>query len=118
MALIKVKDFAYGRLQAPDLDVEEEFLTHFGMTRAARTPRALYMRGSDPSHHIHVTELGEPRFVGLAFHARSEEDLERLSRVEGSSPVEKIDEPGGGKRVTVREPNGYAIEVVHGIEAL
>ena len=48
----------YGRLQAPDLDLEEEFLTAFGMVRAARTPTALYMRGTDPAHHIHVTEKG------------------------------------------------------------
>ena len=35
MPLIKVKDLAYGRLRAPDLDQMEEFLIHFGMTRAA-----------------------------------------------------------------------------------
>ena len=66
MALIKVTDMAYGRLRAPDLDVMEEFLTRFGMTRSERTPTALYMRGTDPAHHIHVTEKGEPGFVGLA----------------------------------------------------
>jgi hypothetical protein len=56
MAVIKVRDLAYARLRSPDLDAEEGFLTAFGMVRAARTPRALYMRGTDPSHHIHVTE--------------------------------------------------------------
>src|SRR3989338_7795135 len=56
---IKVTDIAYGRLRSPDLDQAEEFLTDFGMVRAARTPTALYMRGSDPQHHIHVTERGE-----------------------------------------------------------
>src|SRR5262249_21649273 len=115
MALIKVKDFAYGRLRAPDLDVEEEFLTHFGMTRAARTPNALYMRGTDPSHHIHVTEKGDPQFVGFAYYAASEEDLHRLAKAPGASAVEAMDEPGGGKRVRLKEPNGYQIEVVHGI---
>ena len=34
MAVIKVRDLAYGRLRAPDLDLEEEFLTAFGMVRA------------------------------------------------------------------------------------
>ena len=118
MALIKAKDLAYGRLRAPDLDAEEEFLTHFGMTRAARTPTALYMRGTDPFHHIHVTEKGDARFVGLAYCAASEEDLHRVAKAPGASGVEAIDEPGGGKRVRLREPNGYQIEVVHGIEKL
>lgn len=115
---IKVADLAYGRLSAPDLDVMEEFLTDFGMVRAARTSRALYMRGTDAAHHLHVTELGEPRFVGLAWHAANEEDLHRLARLPGASAVEAIDEPGGGLRVRLKEPNGYQIEVVHGIEAV
>ena len=118
MAVIKVKDLAFGRLRSPDLDQAEEFLTHFGMIRAARTPTALYMRGTDAGHHLHVTELGAPGFVGLAYYAASEEDLQRVAKAPGASAVEAIDEPGGGRRVRLREPNGYQIEVVHGIEAL
>jgi catechol 2,3-dioxygenase-like lactoylglutathione lyase family enzyme len=116
MALIKVTDLAYGRLRAPDLDLAEEFLVHFGMTRAARTENALYMRGTDAPHHIHVTEKGEPGFVGLAYYAASMDDLKKVSKAPGASPVESIDEPGGGKRVRLREPNGYQIEVVYGIK--
>jgi catechol 2,3-dioxygenase-like lactoylglutathione lyase family enzyme len=118
MALIKVKDLAYVRLRAPDLDPQEEFLTHFGMLRAERTPNALYMRGTDPSHHLHVTEKGNAAFVGFAYYAASEEDLHRVARAPGASAVEKIDEPGGGQRVRLREPNGYQIEVVWGIDPL
>jgi len=51
MAGIKVADFAYPRMEAPDLDQMEEFLTHFGFVRAERTPDALYMRGADSHHH-------------------------------------------------------------------
>ncbi len=118
MPAIKVTDIAYGRLRAPDLDRMEEFLGDFGMVRVARTGRALYMRGTDPAHHIHVTELGEPGFVGIAWYAASEEELHRLAKLPGASPVEAIDEPGGGARVRLKEPNGYQIEVVHGIERL
>jgi catechol 2,3-dioxygenase-like lactoylglutathione lyase family enzyme len=118
MALIKVKDLAYVRLRAPELDVQEEFLTHFGLTRSARTPNALYMRGTGPRHHLHVTEKGQPGFVGFAYYAASEDDLKRVAKAPGASEVESIDEPGGGKRVRLREPNGYQVEVVHGIEDL
>jgi catechol 2,3-dioxygenase-like lactoylglutathione lyase family enzyme len=116
MALIKVTDIAYGRLRAPDLDAAEEFLTHFGMVKAARTPKALYMRGTDVAHHIHVTEKGSPGFVGLAYYAPSMAALKRLAKAPGASAVEEIDEPGGGQRVRLKEPNGYQIEVVYGIE--
>lgn len=116
MALIKVTDLAYGRLRAPDLDLAEEFLTHFGMVRADRTNHALYMRGTDPAHHIHVTEKGDPGFVGLAYYAASLDDLKRLAKAPGASGIEAIDEPGGGKRVRLTEPNGYQIEVVYGIK--
>ena len=115
MPVIKVRELAYGRLRAPDLDLMEEFLTHFGLIRSARTPTALYMRGTDPRHHLHVTEKGDPAFVGFAYLAASEEDLARVAKTPGASPVESIDEPGGGRRVRLREPNGYQIEVVHGI---
>src|SRR5215470_15908645 len=118
MPLTKMIDLAYGRLRAPDLDVAEEFLTNFGMVRAERTPTALYMRGTDPAHHIHVTEKGEPGFVGLAYYAPSLDALKRLAKAPGASGVEDIDEPGGGKRVRLREPNGYQIEVVHGVKRL
>ncbi len=118
MAQIKVTDLAYGRLRAPDLDVAEEFLTHFGMVKADRTKNALYMRGTDPAHHIHVTEKGDPGFVGFAYYAANLDDLKRLAKAPGASPVEAIDEPGGGKRVRLREPHGYQIEVVYGIKRL
>jgi catechol 2,3-dioxygenase-like lactoylglutathione lyase family enzyme len=118
MPVIKVRDIAYGRLRSPDLDAQEEFLTHFGMVRAARTKNALYMRGTEPAHHIHVTEKGEPGFVGMAYYAESEEDLEQVAKVPGASSVEDLDEPGGGKRVRLQEPNGYQIEVVWGMEQL
>jgi catechol 2,3-dioxygenase-like lactoylglutathione lyase family enzyme len=115
MSVIKATDMAFGRLRAPDLDRMEEFLTRFGMTRSARTPTALYMRGTDPNHHIHVTEKGDPKFLGFAYYAASEDDLARLAKAPGASGIETIDEPGGGKRVRLSEPNGYQIEIVHGI---
>lgn len=116
--MIKVTDLAYVRLRAPDLDQAEAFLTDFGMVRSARTATALYMRGTDPSHHVHITELGDPAFVGVGMYAASGADLDVLARAPGASAVEAIDEPGGGRRVRLTDPNGIAVEVVHGIEAV
>jgi catechol 2,3-dioxygenase-like lactoylglutathione lyase family enzyme len=117
---IKILDIAYPRLRTPDLDAMEVFLTDFGMVRSARTPNALYMRGTGPAHHLHITEQGEPGFAGLAYYARSEEDLHIIARhPDAVSGVHAIDEPGGGQRVLLREPNnGFIIEIVFGIEQL
>ena len=118
MPAIKVADFAFPRMEAPDLDEMEEFLTHFGLIRAERTPDALYMRGTDNHHHLHVTQKGGTKFIGFAYHAASEDDLKRLAKLPGASGIETINEPGGGKRVRLTEPNGYQIEIVHGIATL
>ncbi|MGB5079277.1 MAG: catechol 1,2-dioxygenase [Burkholderiales bacterium] len=118
MPVVKVTDIAYGRLQSPSLDEAEEFLTNFGMVRAERTPDALYMRGTDPDHHIHVTHLGPSRFIGLAFFVESEDELKKFAGVSGASGIENLDEPGGGRRVRIKDPHGYEMEVISGMRML
>src|SRR4029078_13351119 len=58
MPIVKVTDLAYARLQSRSLDDAERFLTDFGMIKSERTRDALYMRGTDAPHHIHVTHRG------------------------------------------------------------
>jgi catechol 2,3-dioxygenase-like lactoylglutathione lyase family enzyme len=96
----------------------EKFVTDFGLVVASRGDDALYARGTDPEPYVHVTERGESGFRGLAFEAASADDLRAAAKLDGASPVEKIDAPGGGQRVRFTDPDGYAIEVVHGRELL
>jgi catechol 2,3-dioxygenase-like lactoylglutathione lyase family enzyme len=116
--MIKVADVLYLRVNAPDLDQMEGFLLDFGLHRSARTANALYMRGTDPDHHIHITELGEPGPFSFGFLAAEEGDLEKAAALEGASAIEDIDEPGGGKRVTLHDPVGTKVEIVWGMEQL
>lgn len=118
MSHIKITDIAYVRVRVPDLDLAEQFFKDFGLLVSARTPTALYMRGSGTAHHVHVAELGEAKFLGVAFKAASQDDLHVLSKVAGASAVESIPEPGGGQRVTLTDPDGHRVEVVHGIAEL
>lgn len=114
--IIRVDDVAFPRFQAPDLDEMEAFLRSFGMLRSARTEDALYMRGTDPDHHLHVTHLGPPAFLGLAFVA-SRDQLDVLATATGTA-VEELGEPGGGEVVHLHDPDGRIVDVVAGIEAL
>lgn len=113
--VIKVTDVAFPRFQAPDLDRMQAFLEAFGMQLAQRTADALYMRGSGSDHHVHVTHLGEPAFVGLAFQAASRSDLATLADATGAK-VEPTGEPGGGEVVHLKDPDGRVVDVVFGID--
>jgi catechol 2,3-dioxygenase-like lactoylglutathione lyase family enzyme len=114
MPVIKVDDMLFGRLKAPDLDRMEEFLTDFGFFRVERTANKLFMRGTGADHHIHVTELGDPCLIGWSYQVADRDKLVALSKFPGATGIEHLDEPGGGERVCVTEPNGYRIEVIHG----
>jgi catechol 2,3-dioxygenase-like lactoylglutathione lyase family enzyme len=111
MSIIKVEDIAHVRFRAPDLDAMEAFLVDFGMTRAARTDDTLYMRGFGTAPFVHATQKGEPGFAGLAFRATSRADLETLAASEKAT-VEKLDAPGGGFVVRLKDPDGFSVEVV------
>lgn len=117
--MIKATDIAYPIYQHPDLDLCEAFLTDFGMTLAAKTENALYMRGTGIAHHICVIEKAEtPGFIGFAMQANASYELDRLVGVLGASELHDIDAPGGGRRVTLKDPDGFRIDVVYGIESV
>ena len=112
---VRVRDIAFVRFEAPDLDEMEGFLTAFGMARAARDERTLYMRGTDDEGFVHVTHVGQtPRFAGVAFLADSVDDLHTLSSDFGFSEPTELDGPGGGLVVSASDPNGHHVEVVAG----
>ena len=69
--MIKVDDVVYAMFRAPDLDRMENFLVDFGLMRAHRTESHLYMRTCGRDQYAHITELGEPAFVGMGFRAKS-----------------------------------------------
>ena len=113
--IIRAHDVVFPRFQAPDLDAMETFLRSFGMHTVVRTDTALYMRGTDTDHHVHVTHLGEPAFLGLAF-AAARDDLDRLAAATGTA-VDPLDEPGGGWVVHLTDPDGRVVDVVADIDA-
>jgi len=113
MSILKIEDVAFVRFRAPDLAEMRAFLEDFGLVVAEASPARLVMRGAGPSPVVHVTELGEAGFAGVAFRAESLADLERLAAAEGA-PVGDVDLPGGGKLVALADPDGHRVEVVAG----
>lgn len=60
---------------------------------------------------------GEKKFLGGAFTVESYQDLERASALGGGVPIEEMkDAPGKGHIVTVNDPEGFPVSLVHGQE--
>lgn len=113
--MMKAAELAYVRVQVPDLDLAEKFYSDFGLVVRTREPDRIYLRGTGPDHHLLVAQRGDRRLLALAFEVGSLEELTAASGLEGASGVEAIEEPGGGHRVTLADPDGNRVELVHGI---
>lgn len=111
-----ISGIAYGRLSAPDLGVMQEFLEDFGFIKAHSDGKRLYMRGTAASPFLHVTELGPPGTISFGYEAVDDSVLLDFVRAGAASGIETIDEPGGGRRVVLSDPNGLQIEIVSGRE--
>jgi catechol 2,3-dioxygenase-like lactoylglutathione lyase family enzyme len=114
--MIVIQDILYARYQAPDLDVMEQFLSAFGMTRTARTDRSLFMRGEGSAPYLHVTDLGpEARSNSFGLLARSTDDLEKLADHLGLATAAN-DEPAGGRILRFTDPSGFDVEVLADVQ--
>ncbi|MCX4816394.1 VOC family protein [Streptomyces sp. NBC_01239] len=113
--VIKVADIAWLEFVKPDLDRAETFARDFGFTVAARTPDALYLRGTLPGPHCLVIRKGPAsRFLGPAFLAADRTDLDRLATATGRH-VHASTEYGGGHHVDLLDPSGIPVRIVHGV---
>jgi catechol 2,3-dioxygenase-like lactoylglutathione lyase family enzyme len=109
-------DLAFVRFRAPDLERMRGFLIDFGLLDSEPGgPRSdrLFMRGEGASPYCHVTERGQAGFAGFGLWVDDLADLERLAAHDGVA-VQGLDAPGGGQGVTLRDPDGFVVEVIAG----
>jgi hypothetical protein len=106
-----------------DLDKAAKFLLDFGFEIAERRgAEAIFFQGYGPDPYCYVARRavdGEgPRFGGAAYLVESEAELEMArSNIPGASPVvTKLDGPGGGVCLTLTDPVGHQVHLVHGIQ--
>src|ERR1700730_6801490 len=105
--MAKIDDIAYVAYTCPDLDLAERFFGDFGMVRAARDGDTLYMRGAGPRGYIYVARKGATSgFASVAFSVAPPADLAAFAALDGAGAIAAIDGPGGGRRVTLHDPDG------------
>jgi catechol 2,3-dioxygenase-like lactoylglutathione lyase family enzyme len=109
--VIKVADLAWLEFEKPDLEAAERFAVDFGFVVGDRTPQALVLRAHRAGPACLVVRRGpRSRFVGPAFRAAGQEDLGRLAGATGGS----VRAHRGGSAVTLTDPSGFTVRVVHG----
>jgi len=114
--MIKVQDIVSTNYRVPDLDKMEKFLTDFGMVTARRDKNTLFMRGAGSLPYITSVEQGKPAFISCAFRVDSMGEMEEAAALPGSSAIETMDAPGGGKRVKLKGPDGFRVDLIHGLQ--
>ena len=93
-----------------------QFAEDFGLIRLSAEGDTVFFRGHGPAPYlVSVKPSTRDRFLGMAFTAKSEADLQRLARATGA-PVESPSTPGGGRRVVLEDPWGLQVSLVHGID--
>ena len=93
--------------RAPDLDQMQNFLTEFGLLLGSRDAQVLRMSGHGDSDCIHLTELGEPAFVGFGLEVADDDALDHLAFKTGK----KVDDTKHKRTLFLCDPNGYEIAV-------
>lgn len=115
-AQIKLTRISHMRYQHPDLTEITTFLRDFGMTLARKTETARWFAGYGPDQYVYYAQQGPKKFLGGAFEVESYAELEKATQVPGASPIidlTKTGAPGGGFMVTLHDPEGFPIHLLH-----
>jgi catechol 2,3-dioxygenase-like lactoylglutathione lyase family enzyme len=113
--VVKVAALAWLEFEKPDLEGAERFLVDFGFTVVDRTPGTLHLRGRWAGPAALVVRRGPgSRFIGPTFTVDTRADLDRLARAAGSV----VTPHRGGHSVSLSDPSGFPVRVVHGVPEL
>ncbi len=111
--MINVRDIAYVRYQVPDIAQQSAFLRDFGLNVVKETGDVLQMAGWAGGYPAYLAQRGENRALGAGFIVGSRADLDKVAAAFGVS-VRENDELGAGAIVTIADPDGFQIDLLHG----
>ncbi|KAK6429096.1 hypothetical protein LTR95_014758 [Oleoguttula sp. CCFEE 5521] len=113
---VRLDRLSYVIYEHPSLSQFDEFAKDFGLVDggcSSDNERFYRGYGTDPFVYIsRQASEGVKRFVGAGFVAETAADFERATKVAGAEIVDASTYPGGGKAVSLKDPNGYAV-VIH-----
>jgi Glyoxalase/Bleomycin resistance protein/Dioxygenase superfamily len=100
-----------------DLEKANKFLLDFGFVETEHRDDRIFYKGYGTEPFIYCAIQGDSNsFTGAAFVVESLSELEYAAEtLPDATPVHDLDAPGGGKRVTFKDPvDGYPFHLVYG----
>ena len=114
---VRVVRLAHVHYAHPDLQRAVDFLFDFGMTEAGKESQRYYLCGYGMQPYVYVAEQSRDdkrHFLGGYWVVESEAELEKAANLANASPIKNLEGPGGGKVVTLADPNGNLVGFVWG----
>lgn len=125
MADVQVKRLSHVGLQAKDVNKQTEFYTdRWGLDRIEEDGGTVYLRGENGDHHCLTLRPGEAGLDYIAFEVGSVDELERGVDKLRQRGLQVLDapqtglEPGVGKALRFKDPDGNTIELFAGMETV
>ncbi|KAG4437102.1 hypothetical protein IFR05_007400 [Cadophora sp. M221] len=101
-----------------DLSAARQFFSDFGMSIVQESPgKEICFSGFGTEPLVYIArqaETGASNFGGAAYEVESYQELERASKIHGASGISELKTPGGGYIVTLTDPAGHQVHLVHG----
>jgi len=111
-----LKSLHHVKFNVKDLDALKVFAKDFGLIPLEDTSERLVMKALGGDTGVYVAEKAdEDAFVGLAFEVDSRSDLDTAVNTLGATDVADLDLPCGGQCVTLTDPDGNEVSLVHGV---
>jgi catechol-2,3-dioxygenase len=124
MTMIRVTRLAHVGLNARDLSTQAEFYNdRWGLKRIDEFGGEMFFRSNGPSHHVlTLHSVDRPGLHHVAFEVPGVEDIDRAEEelaargIEVVTPATSDLEPGIKKAVRFRDPDGFVVELVAGVD--
>lgn len=124
--MVHVTRLAHVGLQAHSLSTQAEFYNdRWGLERVDEFGREMFFRADGPDHHVlTLTEADAAGLHHIALQVPNLDDIDRayedlLARgVEIVTPPSQELEPGVKRALRLRDPDGFVVELVAGVESI
>lgn len=114
-----LKSLHHVKFKVKDLAALKVFAEDFGLIPMEENSERLVMKTLGGDTGVYVAEKADQdAFVGFAFEVNERSDLDSAVENLGATAVADLDLPCGGQYVTLTDPDGNQIELIHGVSRL